>query len=767
MYTWSPLPEGLSPAARRLAMELRALKDAHGLTFKQMGRMTHYSHASWERWLNGRRPVTQEALLSLVQALGPGSAHLLEMFGEDAEPLVAPTEEGRGPVGTRGPGAGIAQLPAVESDFVGRRAQIRRLSEALLRGGPGPGAVAIAAVSGGGGLGKTTLAVRTAHLVADHFPDGQLYADLRGATDSPRDPAEVAAGWLRALGDAADAIPPDPDERASALRSKLYGKRMLLVLDNARDAGHVRPLLPASSGCAVLVTSRNRLGDLPGAYRLELDPMPDADALAMLEQAVGAARLAAEPEACHTLVKVCAGWPLALRIIGARLNARTNWPLSFLADRLQDERRRLDELEIGDLAARSVLHVTYTALPDCGPMLSTARAFRLLSLAPGPDICLDAAAALLGTTAHRAEEALEALVDAHLIDTPAPQRYRLHDLVRLFAAEQAALSDPQHEHVAAVGRLATWYAHRADAATEAIAPSAQRILTPAPWPVAFASHDEAASWCARELENIVASVRQARDYGHYRTAWQLAASTWAYFRNASAWDHWLAAYTAGLEAARADADLTGQGSMLTGLGTVYRRSGDPDRSLSSYQQALTVYRRREGSEQRIGRVLNNIGGLQITMGSYEAALVTLREAMEIAERHDSPDGITLLNIAEALGKLGRTGEAIAALDEAAVIHARINDQYLLASGAAARGEIHLNAGQLDEAADAFTKSIRLRKSINYRHGIAQALLGLGDTQMRAGQPRDAKESWLEAHRIFQTLQDHPGVRQCEERLQHP
>ena len=351
------------------------------------------------------------------------------------------------------PGQGMAavvprQLPPDAASFTGRERELERLCE-LLSGGGQRGAVPIVALDGAAGVGKSAVAARAAHQLAGQFPDGQLYADLQGATPglAPLPPLEVLSRFLRAFGVDGQRLPVNVEEAAALFRSLAAGRRLLLVLDNAATAEQVRPLLPASPSCAVLVTSRQLLSGIHGAEHLHLDVLPADEAVRLLGHLAGPERIAAEPEAAVALAQLCGYLPLALRIAGARLAARPAWPVRALVERLADERRRLDELSLGDLAVRTSLQVSYHALDP-----QVARLFRLLGLLDGPDVGVPVVAALLDQPVEATEAALERLVDARLLESLAPGRYRFHDLLRLFARERAAAEEPPPARAAALTR---------------------------------------------------------------------------------------------------------------------------------------------------------------------------------------------------------------------------------------------------------------------------------------------------------------------------
>ncbi|MGW2392764.1 BTAD domain-containing putative transcriptional regulator [Streptomyces lydicamycinicus] len=339
-----------------------------------------------------------------------------------------------------------AQLPPDIADFTGRTEPVAHLASAL-RGAAGGRAPVVATLSGLGGVGKTALALHVAHSVRACFPDGQLYVDLQGTGRAPADSGAVLTHFLRALGVAASAVPDGLEQKSALYRSLIAGRRVLVLLDNARDSAQVRPLLPGAPGCAVLVTGRARTLALPGAGRGDVEVMDEAEALGLLGAIVGAERAAAEPEAARELVAVCGGLPLAVRIAAARLASRPGWAVADLVARLS-EQRRLDELRVGDLGVEATFRLGYEAL---GPGL--AHAFRTLALGSMPTFCRAAAAALLDTTDDAAEAAVEALVDAGLIEVHGDDRYRYHDLVGLFARRLGERHDSPAEREAAQHRF--------------------------------------------------------------------------------------------------------------------------------------------------------------------------------------------------------------------------------------------------------------------------------------------------------------------------
>ena len=462
---------------------------------------------------------------------------------------------------------------------------MKRLSDLLSGTGASgdPGAVRIAVVAGAGGLGKTSLAVHAAHRVRRRFPDGQLYVDLLGATAAPLLPGDVLARFLRDLGVDGRDIPVDEDERAARYRTTLARRRMLVVLDNARDAAQVRPLLPGSASSAVLVTTRSRMPDLASTKLVDLNVLDDDEALKLFVKVVGEERAAAEPEATAELLDACAGLPLAIRICAARLVTRSGWTIRAMAGRLTDEHRRLDEMRAGDLAVRASFEVSFTSLPPSTDKqgIDPALAFRLLGLWQGPSISAAAAAALFGVPEYSAEDALEVLVDTHLLESVATDRYRFHDLLRVYAAERAEDDLLAAERDAAVTRLLTWYMRTADAAATAVlaAPLQHRCSTPpapTPPPLAFAGVDDALAWYDSERANLVAATRQAAASGLHEIAWRLPAPLFSMFNRRGNWADCIATHRIALDSARQAGNRQGEAWVLNNLGDALGVTRDPE-----------------------------------------------------------------------------------------------------------------------------------------------------------------------------------------------
>ncbi|KIF69156.1 regulatory protein AfsR, partial [Streptomyces sp. AcH 505] len=481
-----------------------------------------------------------------------------------------PPDEPEGPVVPQP--ARPAQLPADLPTFAGRHTELDRTRALLPRNGHAPTTVVISAIGGMAGIGKTTLAVHWAHEIAGRFPDGQLYINLRGfdPTGSVVTPDEAIRTFLDALGVPPMRIPAGLAAQAALYRSMLVDRRVLVLLDNARDTDQVRPLLPGSPGCVVIVTSRNQLTGLiagEGAHPLTLDQLTPAEAHDLLARRLGTGRLAAEPQAADEIIVRCARLPLALAIVAAHAAAYPGFPLSAIAEELRDSNGSLDAFAGGDdltTDVRAVFSWSYKALSD-----PAARLFRLLGLHSGPDISSPAAAALAGLPLRETRALLGELTRAHLLTEHFPGRYTLHDLLRVYATERVGAEEEPQERDRAVERLLAWYLHTADAAYTYITPRRRRIrLEPLPascLPLEFSTHEQALDWCETERANLVTAVNQAATSGHPGIAWRLPAVLWGFFYLRSHLHDWVDTAAVGLAAARAAQHRWGEAQALADM----------------------------------------------------------------------------------------------------------------------------------------------------------------------------------------------------------
>jgi DNA-binding SARP family transcriptional activator len=656
------------------------------------------------------------------------------------------------------PGQPPAQLPADVADFTGRDEHVRQLSGLLnaARRADIP-AVAVAVVAGAGGVGKTALAVHAAHALSPGFPDGQLYVSLLGAGQHPVPPEEVLARFLRDLGVPATQIPVNHEERAALYRTRLAGRRMLIVLDDARDAAQVRSLLPGSSSCAVIVTSRQRLSDLAGSQLLDLDVLDRDEAGRLFARIIGAERADAEPGPVHEVLAACAGLPLAIRIAGARLAARRNWTVRTLADRLGDQGRRIDELTAGDLAVRACFQVSFDALRRSESAGSDpARVFRLLGIWLGPSIALPAAAALTNEPQDAVADVLEVLVDAHLLESPAPDRYRLHDLLRVYAAEQAHADENPQAVQDAIRRIAGWYLRTADAAAGVVAPYRDRVPPEAESgsePLTFDSAEQALHWCEVERANIVAATRQAAACGLHDIAWKLPVAAVVCFERLGYRWEWLTAHRIALDSVREVDDKRGEAQVLNNLGMVLGQQQSAD-APGYFEQALTLYRA-AGDRQGQARAANNLAFSYRFLGRHEEEVAALLSALELQRQigRRSGEGVALCNLGEAYLELGRHQEAISCSQDALIVVREIgsarDEGYALYN----LGRANLELNRAAEAADLLKQALAVHRVAGDRYGEAQDLYKLGLAYARTRRLAQARECWMFARALFESLGD--------------
>jgi DNA-binding SARP family transcriptional activator len=678
-------------------------------------------------------------------------------IGTFTEPASVPagpalTEEPAGPSMPR-----PAQLPADIGDFTGRETHVRHLCDLLIQGQAdrSPGAVRIAVVNGAAGLGKTTLAVHAAHQVRALFPDGQLYVDLSGASAQPAAPGEVLARFLRDLGVEGHKVPVGDDERAALFRTRLTGRRVLILLDNAKDAAQVRPLLPGSESCAVLVTTRNRTPDLASTRFVDLDVLEDAEALALFSRIVDDDRSAAEPDATAEVLLACAGLPLAIRICAARLAARRHWKIATMANRLRDERRRLDELKTGDLAVRASFQVSYDSLRTPSHGAGPALTFRLLGLWQGPSISLHAAAALVGEPEDDIADALETLVDANLLESPGPDWYRFHDLLRFYATERARQEESDADRTAAVERLLRWYLATAEAVADTVSSRPYRVpretageTYPA---LEFSTLDNALTWYEEERVNVVAATRQAASAGLDDVAWRLPPTLFPVFNRRNNWADCVVVHRVAMESVRKCGNRLGEAWVLDRLGYSLARLRDRE-AFGHLERALAI-RRELGDalgEAQTAVALGD-GYLQVE-GPSETALGYLRHAADLLRAMDRPAlrGTALNNLGEVYFGLGNLDAAVECYLEASELY-REAGGYALGHPLLNLGRVYLSLRRLDEALASLTEAVRLHRATGDTFGEAVALKHLGMVHEATGNVTEARESLTVALAIYEKI----------------
>jgi DNA-binding SARP family transcriptional activator/tetratricopeptide (TPR) repeat protein len=660
-----------------------------------------------------------------------------------------------------------AHLPADVPGFTGRATHLARM-KAALAGGP-PDRVTVFAVSGMAGVGKTALAVHWARTVADRFPDGQLYVNLRGYDPDGRvmDPADAVRGFLDALGVAPERIPSGLDAQVALYRSRLAGKRILVVLDNARDAEHARPLLPADAGAVAVVTSRSRLTGLvagEGARPLTLGVLSAAEARDLLRHRLGAGRTDAEPAAVRDVVAACAHLPLALAITAARAQ-QTDFPLAALAAELVETGARLDALDTGDpaLQVRAVFSWSYAALSS-----PAARLFRLLGLHPGPDVSTAAAASLAGLGVPETRRLLAELANANLVMEHAPGRYGCHDLLRTYAADLAGTHDTAAGRHAAVRRLLDHYVHTAYAADRLLYPARDPIDVPLSPPAAdvvhLADHAQAMAWLGAEHAALLAAARHASEAGHDVHAWQLAWALDTFLYRRGHWHDRAAVWAEAVAAAGRFGDLNAVACAHRTAGRAYIGLGRHDDARARLHEALSLFVR-TGNQGGQAYVQNSLAYLSAQQRDYRTALSHTGHALELYRAVGNPRGqaIALSQFGWYHAMLGGYAESIGYCEQALALHQKVGDRRGQADVLDTLGYAHDHLGGHAEAAARYREALDLVRDLGDRFAEAQILVHLGDAQRASGDLPAARGAWQDALRILEEL-DHADARDVRSKL---
>ncbi|MEH1098379.1 AfsR/SARP family transcriptional regulator [Micromonospora sp. CPCC 205561] len=649
------------------------------------------------------------------------------------------------------------QLPVPARHFVGREPILRELDtlaeEADAHGG------AIAVLHGTGGIGKTALAVRWAHRAATFFPDGQLFVNLRGFDPrrQPLPPATVLRSLLGALGVTAEQIPADVEERASLYRSLLAERRMLIVLDNARGADQIRPLLPGGSGCMVVATSRNELTSLvavEGARPFTLDLLSVEESRQLLNGRLGEERLATDPQAVSELIACCARLPLALTIIAARAAAHPTFPLSTFSGELTGTQRRLDAVDGGDplTEMRSVLSWSYQRLSA-----PVAQMFRLLGLHGGTDIATTAAAHLAGRPTVHTRQLLTDLVRSHMVNEHIMGRYAMHDLLSAYAGELVTTHESEAERQRATRRLITYYLYAAASADVLVTPHRRR--TPLPEPVSplhelprFTGHLEALGWLETERNNLTAAVRLAHDSGEHAIGWRLANLLWGLFHLGKYWDDWIATNRVGLACAQSCEDTSAEFTMHSSLGTAYRELGRFAEARQCHHSALRISRR-TADRWSEAQALNGLGAVYGDMRRSRLARQFLRRSLQIRREIGDRWGeaITVCNLGEEDLVNGDLDSARHHFTVALTIRRDIGDRWGEAMALSCLGQAFVAGKQYAEALTHLSDALSMHREMNDLAMQASDLHHLGRTEHELGHGERGEQHLREARAIYQRL----------------
>ncbi|GAA1672957.1 BTAD domain-containing putative transcriptional regulator [Fodinicola feengrottensis] len=681
-----------------------------------------------------------------------------------------------------------AQLPADLADFVGRDSELRRIREHLLENSST--APAIVVISAAGGFGKTALAVHAAQAIRDHFPDGQLFVTLRGASGDPVEAADALGSLLSSL--AVREIPVNAQDRARLFCTLTSGRKMLLVLDDATDADQVRALLPGNAGCAVLVSSRRTLAELAGAERVVLPPLAAAEAIDLLARIAGSARIAVEPAAAALLAETCAGLPLAVRVAGGRVASRPAWPLAIFADRLANSTRRLDELRLGNLAVRASLQLSYETLPAV-----QSWAFRMIGQWPSSELPADFAAALLSRSAAEVDEVLDPLVDLHLLESPTPDMFHIHDLLHLYARELSDRTETDAERESVAVRMMTFAGSTSQHALAVMVPrrvpDRPQDVVHSPLRLTFTDSSAARAWLDRMSSSLFQLIRQIPltsgvvepgahlalllgRYCHLRGDWlgfersarralelaesigdgrlaaraciSLALCLDGLYRSAEAQP----LHERALDFFRKTSDQLNELRVLVNIGSSYGRRRRNAEAAGFYQEALTVATALGEQEIQIIALINSGESLNGLDRPVEARAYA-RRAVNLCDKvgDQGAKAIALGTLGESLTALDDRPAALVALNESLRLAERTGDRKCVAESALRLAAFYRLGCDDAAAVNWAQQALRTYDDDESRYGRARVLMELGQIRAAAGDHSKADLTWRAAADIFSAL----------------
>jgi DNA-binding SARP family transcriptional activator/tetratricopeptide (TPR) repeat protein len=771
------LPDSERDLGAALDLSYQSLTGAHQRLFRGLGLIASAgfdSHTAAA--LVGTDPATVARLLedlvghSLLGQHAPGRYRLHDLIRLYARSLCAQDPEPDREAGRADtviapeprPNPMPLQLPGTVRHFVGREHELAELTRILDQAEQEPGAVAIIVIAGTPGVGKTALAVRWAHQAARRFPEGQLYVNLRGYDPGrPVAPSDALAGLLSALGVRGEDIPAEADERAARYRSLLAGRRMLVVLDNARSVEQVRPLLPGTGTCMTVVTGRDSLAGLvarDGAVRLDLDVLPLGDAISLLRMLIGG-RVPGEPAAAAQLAAQCSRLPLTLRVAAELAAARPAAPLADLVSELSDWQRRLDRLDAGGdprSSARTVFSWSCQRLDA-----SAARAFRMASVHPGPDMDRYALAALTATTAEQSRRMLEVLEQAHLIQPTRPGRYSMHDLLRAYASELAARTETPGQRQAAVTRLFDYYLHTAASATDTLMPAERyrrrRLPQPTTAPRPMRSPSASQGWLDTERVNLVAIVTQAATSGWPGHATGLSATLSRYLETGGHAAEALIIHGHARDAARRTGDGAAEAVALTSLAMVDWRQGRFQQAAARLRHALALFGR-AGDQTGAARASANLGMIDGQQGRYRDAARHLRHALAVFRQAGDQTGAAraLINLGMIDDQQGRYQRATNHYQEALALFRAAGDRSGEAYALGNLGITYRRQGRYQRAADYFQHAMAVYGETGSRSGRAQLSAAMGDLALQQGRPDPASDHFQRALALCRETGDQSG-----------
>jgi tetratricopeptide (TPR) repeat protein/transcriptional regulator with XRE-family HTH domain len=723
--------------------ELERLLTQRNLSWRRLADLVGY-HPSWLSKVRHGAPPSASLVRRCDDALEAGGK-LIELAAVKSTQLPA-------------------QLPAPPAGFVGREGDLTRLRD-VVTGRGGVRGTPIVAIDGPPGVGKTALALRAADDIIrfepDTFPDGQLYADLKGYSKTGLSvrPGDVLEEFLVSLGIPVQDVPAGTERRAKLYRSLLSSRRVLVVLDNVASSEQAEPLLPAAAGCAVVLTSRRRLSGLAmrvGVERILLRHLSAEESVELLATVIGSGRAKAEADAVAALTELCGRLPLALRIAADRVAAHPHHPISELVEELAAGRHRLDGLASHDsVTVRSAFEWSYCDLKD-----EEARTFRFLSLHPGQHAGVASIAALIGRPVVKTQQLLQRLHEVHLLEGVSFSRYRFHDLLRLYAAERLESDEEAHDRKAAVGRLIDWYLHTSVAGARTLVPFRRSLLDLPPPdsridPLHFEDDAAALRWFDTEAASFVRVLRLAVDHGFHESAWKLAVGLYDYFcllRKPGSM--WLAITAVALEAARAAGSRFAEGWLETGIAEGYRWQRQYKRAQQHFERSLTIRRQIEDLHGQAW-TLGGMGFLAVDQGRWERAHACAQEAMSLFAGLADHDGSAsvLLTLADSYRGWHQYDQALHTLGEALAMFEEIRNYDGQGQALTRMAGIHTAQGRHASALVCLERALQTRRAAGARGGEAECLYWRGCALERLGERSRALTSWKAALSLFEELGD--------------
>ncbi|MCA2228463.1 AfsR/SARP family transcriptional regulator [Nonomuraea aurantiaca] len=756
---WAQLMIALHKAGRR-AEALETYRTIDGLLRKELGIDPTQELVRVHAAILNDDPDSARILDETHPGTPPVSRHMPPALplGADEEP--EPREKSLEPF----TGDGVPQqLPSGIASFTGREDELKALDDLLMASDHETSPpIVIATISGMGGVGKTALAVHWAHRAMDRFPDGLLYLDLRGFGPGGHvDPGTALEQLLHALAVPPGRIPARTDARSSMLRSVLAGRRVLMLLDNARDSAQVRPLLPGSHA-VVLVTSRSQLRGLAvreGAHHVLLEQFSPAESAALLTRILGPERIGAQAQATEELARSCVHLPLALTIAAEHATCRPGSSLRDLAEEVRDQRTALDTLDTADdheASLRAVFSWSYRALEP-----SAARMFRMLSLHPGADVSPPEAAALAGVTTSEARRLLDLLTGRSLLGGTGRDRHRFHDLLHVYAVERSRREDSGTERRTAVRRVLDWYLHTADRAADLLEPTRRRFpLTithvPADPPV-LAGPADAMAWLDDQRANLIAATRLSAEHRWDAHTWRLPHALWRFFFVRGHVRDWIDTHLLALDAARGAGDPRALAETTKNLGFAYWRSGHLSEALRHHGRAL-VLDQESGDRWGEAKTRNHLGFIYDRSGRFAEALDQQHRSLALYAEVDDRcgQGRALIGIGNAYRQLDQHAASVPPLERALAITRDIGDRWGESLALIAIGFTHLATGRYTEATDHFHQALAITREIGDRWGESLALIAIGFTHLATGRHTEATDHLRQALAITRETGDRWG-----------